>query len=185
MARARGRVVTKPSRPMIIPGARAPLCARKVCAPCSSGAVGIVGAPDKHVRAVEMYGAVDPGESCPPHVEGLEHVLASAGLETGASAVSPSASTIMTTRARCSTPRSCLGPRITIDDSTKRHLMKMSYTRSRSERRSRRGTSESVLFSSRRERVKKRDPRAAWSAIRRIRFVNSMNSQDFASLTRG
>ena len=126
---------------MIVPGARAPLCAREVCAPCSSGAVGVVEAPDKHVRAVGTSGAVDSGESWPRPVVVLEHVLGSAAIETGPSAVSPSHYTFIASRSRWAILLTWLGPMVTVDDSAKRRRLPKAYTRSRSDGRSRRATS--------------------------------------------
>ena len=127
---------------MIVPGARAPLFSREVCAPCSTGPVGTLDAPDKHFRAVGTSAAVDTGESLLPHVVVLEHVLGSARLGRRALAVSPSTSTFMPKRSRRRLPLTWLKAYIKVDGSAKRHHVPMAYTRSRSERRSRRATSE-------------------------------------------
>ena len=126
---------------MIVPGARAPLFSREVCAPCSTRPAGTLDALDKHLRAVGTSAAVDTGESLLPHVVVLEHVLGSARLGRRALAVSPSTSTFMPKRSRRRLPLTWLGAYIKTDGSAKRHHVPMAYSRSRSERRSRGATS--------------------------------------------
>ena len=126
---------------MIVPGARAPLFSREVCAPCSSGPAGTLDAPDKHLRAVGTSAAVDTGESLLPHVVVLEHVLGSAGVGRRECAVSLSTSKGMPRPHLYRLPLTWLGAYIKVDGSAKRHHVPMAYTRSRSERRSRRATS--------------------------------------------
>ena len=127
-----------PCGPTSYPGGRSIFFRDEVSAPCSTGPVGTVDAPDGLSSTVGTVGAVDTGERWAPLVEVLEHVLTSARARDRSSHRDTVHATFMPGHARWRSPLISTGLRSGADGSTKRRLAPMAWTRSRSDGRSRR-----------------------------------------------